>query len=336
MITVVIVNYNGREHLKECLESICASTYKDFRTVLVDNASRDGSVYFVRKNFPWVEVVQNDVNRGFAEGCNIGAAHSFGKYILFLNTDLRVEPSCLAELVSTAESDPYMGVCGGKILNMDTKLIDCIGGFNCDALGYGLSALGHLEEDLGQYDNITESFAIAGMTMLVSRKVFERVGGFDSKFFLLAEDIDLCWRTRLAGNSIKVNPRAIVYHKSMATFKKECFKRGSIRFLVERNTLRMLIKNYCTLSLIKIIPKYFAVLLSECNFYLLTGQVSLIVSNTKAILWNIKYFKDSWALHVSINVSLRSVSDQTIQKKLLKECLKIKIFCQTLFGHKFL
>ena len=334
MITIVIVNYNGEEYLKDCLDSIAKSTYRDFEVILVDNGSSDGSVYFVKKYFPWVKIIKNEVNVGFAEGCNIGAKHNSGKYIVFLNTDVRVEHNWLEELAKTAESDPSLGACGCKVLRMNTGLIDCIGGFICDTYGYGLYPLGHLEKDRCQYDNVTECFAIAGMCMLVRREVFEMIGDFDSKFFLLVEDIDLCWRMRLAGYAIRVNPHAVVYHKSMATFKKEHIRRDDIRFLVERNTLRMLIKNYSTKSLIKILPKYFAIILAESIFYIFIAKTPLTISNMRAILWNIRNLRGSWALHANINATLRSVNDKDVQKKMLKNSLKINLFQQYLTGFK--
>ena len=334
IVTIVIVNYNGKKFLKDCLGSIARSTFRDFEVILVDNGSKDGSVYFVKRYFPWVKIVKNEVNVGFAEGCNIGAKHSSSKYIVFLNTDVKVEPDWLEKLVKTAELDPSIGACGCKVLLMDTGLIDCIGGFNCDVYGHGLYAVGHLENDYGQYDNVTECFAIAGMCMLVRREAFERIDGFDSKFFLLAEDIDLCWRMRLAGYTIRVNPRAVVHHKSMATFKKEHIRRDYIRFLVERNTLRMLIKNYSTNSLIKIIPKYFAIILAESLFYISIAKIPLTISNIKAILWNIMNLRDSWELHVNVNATLRSVNDKDIQKNMLKNSLKINLFKKYLSGSK--
>jgi hypothetical protein len=326
MISIVIINYNGKEYLKDCLGSIAKSTYRDFEVILVDNNSKDGSVSFVEKYFPWVKIIKNKVNVGIAEGCNIGTKYSNGKYVVFFNTDVKVEHNWLEELVRTVESDPSVGACGCKVLRMDAKSIDCIGGFVCDIFGSGLYALGHLEEDRGQYDNVTECFALAGMCMLVRRDVFEIIGGFDSKFFLLVEDIDLCWRIRLAGYDIRVNPHAVVYHKSKATLKKEKIKRDYIRFLVERNTLRMLIKNYSTKSLIRILPKYFAIILAESIFYIFITKIRWTISNMKAILWNIKNLRDSLALHAYINATVRSVDDTDIQKKMLKNSLKIALW----------
>ena len=328
IVSIIVLNYNGKKYLANCLGSITNSTFNNYEVILVDNASKDGSADFVRRRFPSIKVIQTEKNLGFPEGNNIGARYATGTYLIFLNNDTEVTPNWLEQMVKSIEANPSAGVCGSKVLLLDKKnVIDVIGGFMCDIFGYGLNALGHLEKDNNQYDGEKEVFSIVGASLLIKRKVFEEIGGFDSSYFLLGEDIDLSWRAQLAGYKVIVDPLAIVYHKSMGTIKNKQNQkeRAELRFLSERNTLRSLLKNYDQLTLFKVLPCYFMLLVFEIGFFLAAKKAHLAFADIRSVAWNIRSFRETWLLHEAVQL-FRVVDDDTIQKRMISQSLKVRNF----------
>ncbi|GFP19357.1 rhamnosyltransferase [Candidatus Hakubella thermalkaliphila] len=327
---LIFVNYNGKEFLERCLSSLLNMEYdKDFfNVILVDNGSIDGSVDFVKEYFPWVKLIANKENLGFAGGMNAGLKHATGKYVLIMNLDTEVHPSFLKEMVETADSDPTIGIVTCKVLHLDEKnIIDTVGGANVDIYGFP-SLIGGGEVDHGQYDYVTEVFASGHY--LARREVLEKIGGFDAKLFLSTDDIDIGWRAQLLGYRVVVNPFAIIYHKISGLLLKDKKQtdinvRSRIRYLAERSTLRMLLKNYSSYTLLKILPRYFMLLFLEFSLFLSMGKFKLALSDVKAVLWNIKNLLDTYRLHKQIQ-RMRVVDDHTIQRKMIKKSLKISNF----------
>jgi len=174
-----------------------------------------------------------------------------------------------------------------------------------------------------------------GASLLIKREAFEKIGGFDSSYFLLGEDIDLSWRAQLAGYKVIVNPSVVVYHKSMGTIKRreDYCKKAELRFLSERNTLRSLLKNYSLFTLFKVLPCYIILLLFEMTFFIVVGKARLALADIKSIIWNIKNFRETWIFHAAIQ-QIRTVEDNTIQKRMISQSLKARNF-RSLFKNLF-
>ena len=149
LISIVITNYNGKHFLEDCLSSIASQTYQDYETILVDNASRDGSVAFVRERYPGVRIVENTENLGFAGGTNAGIRVSKGEYVLSLNNDTRLEPDFLEEMVTAIETDDNIGTVAPRMLLMDGR-INATG--MCISRSGAAWNRGMFEDDVGQYD----------------------------------------------------------------------------------------------------------------------------------------------------------------------------------------
>jgi GT2 family glycosyltransferase len=331
-LSIIIVNRNTLDYLEKCLNSIFNSEFRDYEVIVVDNGSVDGSAEHIRRIFPHVGLIASEANLGYAMGNNLGASRAGGKYLLFLNSDVEVGTDLLETLVRVMESDNSIGALGSKvILDKEKKLIDCIGGFDCDNFGYGLRPVGHGEVDHGQYDNRTEVFGVAGMCFMTRKAIFELVGGFDSSFFLLVEDIDLSWRIRLCGYKVAVEPSAMVYHKSQGTFKREKVRRDYIRYLAERNTLRMLMKNYSISSLLTLLPKYFSLLGAETLFYLSRGKTGLAIANLRAVCWNIRQ-QDTFSRRGYVQ-RLRRLTDEKIKQGMINGSLKIDMLRSYISGN---
>ncbi|MBU0744181.1 MAG: glycosyltransferase family 2 protein [Gammaproteobacteria bacterium] len=326
LCSVIITNYNGKILLDECLSSLEKQTYGNYEVIIVDNASTDGSVDFVKEKFPWVKIVESHINYGFAEGNNIGVEYANGDYIIFLNNDTEVEPHWLENMVNAAKSDPSIGIVGCKVLNAYQKDIIDVISFKQDIYGFP-KGIGRGERDFGQYNKIMECFVI-GASLLIKREVIEKGGCFDPKYFIIGEDLDLCWRTRLMGYKILVTPFTYIYHKSSSTISR--LEQYRVRYYSKKNALRTLLKNYSGLTLLNILPKYFILLFMEMLFLIfttksLTAKVHLASADIKAIIWNLKNFKDTWHRHKEIQ-QLRIIDDATIQKEMFKRSLKIELF----------
>jgi GT2 family glycosyltransferase len=250
IISIIIVNWNGRQHLKVCLESLLNQTYKDFEVILVDNNSTDDSVNFVKSNFPQVKIIKVQKNYGFAEGNNIGIREALKnpeiKYIVALNNDTEVKSDWLQQLVDVAKRDEKIGAVSSKILFFNQRnIIDSTGDY-LQPHSLKVVSRGYKQKDEGQFEKVEECFSARACAALYRRKMLEEIclngDYFDGHYFTHIEDSDLSIRARLSGWKIVYAPKAIVYHKVAATTK-----RGSylfIRYQSGRNRLFTAIKNY--------------------------------------------------------------------------------------------
>jgi GT2 family glycosyltransferase len=239
-VSVVVVNWNGKTHLRDCFGSLQRSDYPadKLELICVDNGSKDGSVEFLGAEFPRVKVVGLDRNRGFTGGNEAGVREATGDVLVFLNNDMRVEPDCLRELVGALDAD--CSCAGARVLSWDGRAIDFIrGSLNFEGRGfqdsYGLPNLPELATP-------AETFFPNGGAFAVTRDAYDRAGGFDPAFFAYYDDVDLGWRLRLTGTSIRVVGRAVVYHRHGATSRTQ--PHGQKRFLMDRNALWTLMKSY--------------------------------------------------------------------------------------------
>ncbi len=240
LISVIVLNWNGKRFLKDCFLSLENQVFSDFEIILVDNGSEDDSVRFTRKNFPKIKIIENKENLGFAQGNNKGMEVAEGKYVFILNNDTEVDKNCLQELLRVIEEDKEIGMCGPKILSLkNPQLIDSAGiNIYSDGMSRG-RARG--EADKGQYNKIEEILLPSGCAALYRKKMLDEIGLFDKDFFAYCEDTDLGLRGRLMGWKAVLVPFAVVYHYYSGTSGKySSFK----AFLVERNHFWVVLKNF--------------------------------------------------------------------------------------------
>ncbi|MFH1470441.1 MAG: glycosyltransferase family 2 protein, partial [Candidatus Micrarchaeota archaeon] len=232
--SIIILNYNGKHYLEDCLGSIAKLPKEpSFETILVDNASTDGSVEFVKKRFPWARLVQSKENLGFAGGNNLGAKEAKGEFLVFLNYDTIVEKGWLAPLLA-AFKEPKVAAAQSKVLfENDRSRINTLG---TDTHITGLTVCKHIfKEDKG-FEKTEEVSGFSGCSVMVPKKIFKELGGFDHDFFLYLEDTDIGWRARLAGYKILAVPASRVYHKYKLKMNPAIFRHN------ERNRLLMVLK----------------------------------------------------------------------------------------------
>lgn len=245
-VTIVILNWNGRDFLAQFLSSVLATDYPNFHVLVADNASTDDSVAFLRETYPQVEVVVFDENHGFAEGNNRALPFVRTPYLVLLNSDVEVPPGWLAPLVAAAEADAELIGLQPKIRHWHRKThfeyAGACGGF-VDTLGYPFArgrVLNHLEEDRGQYDTPTDVFWATGCCLFLRKAYVEEVGLFDRRFFAHMEEIDFAWRAHRFGYRLRCEPAAVVYHVGGGTLPKTSPRKAFLNF---RNSLLMLWNN---------------------------------------------------------------------------------------------
>lgn len=266
-ISIVIVNYNGLKHLEECLQAVEAQTFRDFETLVVDNASADGSVDFIRGRFPWVRVITSPENLGFAGGNNLGFRECRGDYIFLLNNDTRMEHDALAELAEAARREPGISVFSCLLVNHARPDLTDSGGDTVYTNGAVSALAGY---PIGNFSKPRLIASACGAAALYRRTLIERLGGFDEDFFLNYEDMDLAFRARHLGESILFLPSARVRHKGSASFGG---KRSSLNlFYTERNYTWFVVKNFPARTLLRILPTVAALKLIRFFRTLLQGQ----------------------------------------------------------------
>ncbi len=326
LISVVIVTYKGRDLLERFFPSVAGLSYPHLEFIVVDNDSRDGSVDFLRTRYPLVKIVEAGHNYGTAQGSNIGAGQARGEYIFFISNDMSFDPDMLTRLAGHLQSDPTIGICTCKMrritdTGMKLQIIDSVGS-DIDVFGFP-AARGINSVDRGQWDYFSDVFFAFGGALLIRKKLFEEAGGYDPDFFTLADDIDLSWRVRLLGYRVVADPAAVLYHRVSATLGSR-FGRSQKRFWSERNTLRMLLKNYSAASLLVVLPAYLILLSSEMIFFLILGKLSIAGAEAKALGWNAAHILQTLRLRKDIQRK-RRVGDGRVFRCLRKTSFKIII-----------
>ena len=241
-VAILVLNYNGKSLLEECLSSVLASVTSRANVYLVDNGSTDGSVEYTRDRFPYVRTIILDHNLGFAKAYDDAVKQVSEDIVIFLNNDVEVAKDWFEPLVAPleSESDERLAICGSKILfRYDRKRVNHAGG---TLLPIGGSIdIDFLLLDRGEPAKPKFVGCVCGASMAVKRSVFLELGGFDEDFFVYSEDADFCWRAWLAGYKVMLIPRSLLYHKYGGTFTPYIDPRRV--FLGERNRMQCLLKN---------------------------------------------------------------------------------------------
>ena len=272
LISVIVLNYNGKGFLDGCLTSLASQTYSDFEVIVVDNGSRDGSPEYVKENYPWVRLAKNDENLGFAGGTNVGIRAAKGEFVITLNNDSRADSRFIEELIKPM-ADPEVGVCAAKMLFPDGR-INSAG--ICISRSGAAWDRGMFEPDRGQYEFVEEVFGACAGAALYRREMLDEIGLFDEDFFLYLEDVDLAFRARLAGWKCLYVPGARVIHHHGGTAGV-----GSdlAVYYGNRNIVWYPIKDFPFRLLITSLPFIVARNLAVIPYYALRGQGGVILKS---------------------------------------------------------
>lgn len=315
MIYIIIPNYNGLKHLQVCYDSLRRQTYKDFKTILVDNNSADESVSFTNQNYPEVIILKLSSNTGFAKAVNEGIKYALNdketEYVILLNNDIECDTEFVNQMyLSIKENNTGSAAC--KMLNFfDRTKIDDAGDF---LKGKGSPfARGYNEKDMGQYDSPGFIFGACAGAAIYKKEVFESVGFFDEDFFAYFEDVDFSFRLQLMGYKCFYNPKAICYHKRGATGKA---KAGFETMLCEKNLIALRIKNYPLSLLIRYFPYFFLVRIKRYFFFWKDISFEVFRMAVKG------YFRGLMELPKSLKKRKVIQANKVVSNKYVEEILK--------------
>lgn len=248
--TVIIPNYNGIKYIEACLESLFIGTDTDFEVIVVDNASKDGSLELVKEKFPQVTLIENSENTGFDTAVNQGILASKTPYVILLNNDTRVDLSFVHELEKAMERNHRIFSVSAKMIALhDKEKLDDAGDFYC-ALGWAFARGKGKSPEI--YNKSCEIFAACAGAAIYRREIFDEIGLFDEAHFAYLEDIDIGYRAQLYGYQNMYNPQAIVYHAGSATSgsRYNAFKTR----LASQNSVYIIYKNMPLIQILINLP----------------------------------------------------------------------------------
>ena len=298
VVSVIIVNYNGLKYLEPCFNSLFKVDKDNFSLdiIMVDNLSNDGSVNFVKENFPEIEIIENDTNN-YANALNLGIEKSKGDYIAILNNDTTVEKNWLRGLMAAMDRDERIGAVQSKILFSDGKTINSVGVEEVE--DFYFRDIGFDEKDVGKYEEEKEREYFSGGSVLLRRGCVESVGNFDEDFVMYMEDIDYSIRCRDKGWKIFYAPKSVTHHRYHSTASSD------------------LCEYFCSRNRLLLIGKRFPLSLSQSiktsHFYLKNELEPLYHSLIQAVKKLIEY------------------NDTEISKKALDALREVAI---EVFGHR--
>ncbi len=246
VVSVILVNYRGADDTVTCLRSFADAAWPaaKLELIVVDNASGDGSAARIRAQIqspgPAVTVVESPTNVGFAGGCNLGVQRASGEILAFINNDARPAPRWISAAVEVLDHEPGVAAVASKVLDWDGDNIDYVDG---SLTWYGMGYKRECERpDTGEYDTAKDVLFATGAAMFVRADDFRSVGGFDDRYFMFYEDVDLGWRLNLLGRRVRYVPGSVAYHRHHASMKS--YGPWLEHFLLERNALVSLYKNF--------------------------------------------------------------------------------------------
>ena len=221
LVIVLILNFNGKHLLEECISSYLSNDYQDFEVVVVDNGSSDGSEQWVKQNYSRVHVLRSERNLKYSGGFNFGMEYAFREkmadFVLITNNDVKADTKVISSLVELAESDAMAGFVIGKVYYYDSPNVFQTVGKKYDPVLWNGGHIGSREEDMGQYDTIEERAWCDDIYWLVKREVWEKTGGYDTEFAFQGEDFDWQVRAKNLGYKIMYTPHAKLWHKESMT-----------------------------------------------------------------------------------------------------------------------
>ncbi len=327
LVTIVVLNYNGEKMLPRFFPSVLQIRYPNKEFLVLDGGSKDRSLEYLSR-FATVRVIDQGTIPGAGHAMNLAIHEAKSNLILFLANDMQPDPDILSFLVPPMVSDKNVAICAPKILSVlsnggPSDTIDHVG-LALDRFGFP-KPIGLGEHDCGQYDHLRTTWFV-GNEALFQKEAFEKVSGVDETYTVMAEDIDFCWRVKLLGYKILLEPRAIVYHNDPleheTTTKR--FGRRRIRYYAERNVQRMLVKNYSTMTLVRLVPAYAGLFFSQAAFFLAARRLDLFTADFRALVNNIAGFRQIWKQHMQVQ-QMRTISDDIILSSMNPKSYKFEI-----------
>jgi GT2 family glycosyltransferase len=279
-VSVVIVNWNGAQFLRACLNALRNQSYTEHEVILVDNGSKDCSVELVRAEYPHVRLIVNSRNEGFAAANNRAIEASTGELVATLNNDTVADSRWLEHLVAAMASDRSLGACASKMLFAANPAMINSTGICLDRAGIAWDRLGGARDE-GEANVRCEVFGACAGAALYRREMFEDVGTFDEDFFAYLEDVDLAWRAQSRGWRCLYVPEARVLHVHSGTSIEGSRWKN---YVLGRNKVWSVVKNYPLPHLLRYLPAVVLFDLLSIQYSLLArGDISALRGRLAAI-----------------------------------------------------
>lgn len=295
LVSIIVLNYNGKKHLQNCISSVLDNRYPNFEVLLVDNASTDGSIQPIQDRYgadPRLQIIESASNLGYSGGNNLGYSYSRGRYIVFLNNDTTVEADWLIHLVEALEHDQTIGAAQSLIYSMDKKSIQSAGWLYSDYLikKYALCA------DKPSYLQFKPIFDISftcGASMIIRREILEEMGAFEPTVPFFYDDTLLTLKTRLIGKRAVTVSASKMCHASGAT---NVWKTYFTTFNLHRaNNILIFDVFHKPSDLIKAAVFNVANAASNTVFNILKRNVAAVKGNLNAFTWTLRNFPFIWS-----------------------------------------
>jgi len=307
-VSIVIVTWNAKSVVQQCLPSVVATDYPEFEIIVADNASTDGTAAWIAREHPSVKIVRHPDNWRFCRGNNAALPHATGEFVVLLNNDVEVPPGWLWPLVDAATAAPDVAAVQPKMLQYDDRdrfeYAGAAGGY-LDRAGYPFTRgrlFDTMERDRGQYDDARDVFWATGAALLLRRSALDAVGLLDERFEMHMEEIDLCWRLQRHGYRVRVAPQSAVYHIGGASLPSSSPQKTYYNF---RNSLLMLYKNLSPSAWRRTLPVRLACDAAALGRTLAHGQLQ----DAKAI---VRAYRDAWRLRRHYHEERPSASDRAV------------------------
>jgi len=285
-LSIVFPNLNGAKVLSAFLNSVKGSSYdkRKLEIIMVDNGSSDGSIEFVRQNFPKVKIIQSGRNFGFAKAVNLGIQKSLGVYIFVTNNDVLLDKNCLKNLAEFAKKNKIIGVTGPIVFENSKQIPVKSLKFNFYT---GL---------FKKLNTLEESDWISGAGMFFQKKLWQKLGGFDEGFFFTFEDLDFCLRAKRAGFRIIHTPKAKIFHQEGATVNRPEFTYFKY-FESYKSKLRLVLKHANLFQILTSFVLQFFVF-APYRFFVLKEKS--FIPLIKALSWNLQHLSQTLSVRRKI------------------------------------
>ncbi|MGH2555034.1 MAG: glycosyltransferase [Actinomycetota bacterium] len=332
-VLVVLVVRDAEAWLPQCLMGLAKQTHPRIGILAVDAGSVDASRDLLHSALGPGRVIRLPGNAGFAEAVAVALRSELAQqadYVLLLHDDTLLEPQAVAGLVEAAERIDGVGVVGPKVLDWEHPQILREIGLSTDRLGYPYSPLEEGEIDQGQYDRIREVMYVSSCAMLVSRQAWGRVGVPDERLTSTRQDLDFCWRARLAGFRVLMTPRAVVRHRDAGPGAEgdDPSEASFHRYDQERGVLASILKNYGLLSLLWILPMYVAQGLVRLGALALSRRFQDAYQLLAAWGWNVVHLPGTLRRRVRVQ-AVRTVPDRTVRRSMAPTGIRLRRWAQT-------
>jgi GT2 family glycosyltransferase len=332
-VLAVLVVRDGDAWLRQCLMGLANQTHPRIGVLAIDNGSTDGSADLLEAALGPDRVVRGRDNIGFGGAVALAMASDAAQradYVLLLHDDTALDPSAVASLVEAAERVEGVGVVGPKVLDWDQPRVLREVGLSTDRFGYPYSPLEEDEIDQGQYDRIREVLYVSSCAMLISRRAWNRIGPPDERLSPAPDDLDFCWRARLAGFRVLMTPKAVARHRGATSRGERTGGAGPrrARYDIERVALASILKNYGLLSLVWILPLYFLQGLGRLGVLAATRRFQDAYQVLAAWAWNAVHFPGTLRRRVRAQ-AVRSVPDRSVRRSMAPAWIRLRRWAHT-------